>query len=184
MCRAIICVCRAIVWTNSFARAARAAHTKKYHLLLATQFWTGGAGFLKNEKRRGGDGARPAGGYAPDDNENANRAAATPEGPPVLIRTSLGGYSPEDLTTATPALILKGDNLTTIFDLDRATHGTKRQKPLSEMSENVGKRKATGRANVGNAHYNQQYDRWGALSSRRSSAPMGRRSPMTRRKSS
>ena len=84
----------------------------------------------------------------------------TPDGPPVLIRTSLVDYSPADIQAATPALIFRGDNLTTIFDLDRATHGTTRQVPIGKMRESVGIVKATGKPKKGNEHYNRHYDRF------------------------
>ena len=78
----------------------------------------------------------------------------------MLVRTSTKGLSAEEVDMLTPALIMKGDNHVTVFDLDSTKHGTKRQVPLGLMSENVGKVRATGRPKQGNAHYNKEYDAW------------------------
>lgn len=71
-------------------------------------------------------------------------------------------FSPtQDICAATPALLLKtNDNKMLLFDLDRNTHGTTRQRKLDDMQLNVGKYKKSGRPKVGNEHYNLQWDAW------------------------
>ena len=67
----------------------------------------------------------------------------------------------QDICAATPALLLKtNDNKMLLFDLDRNTHGTTRQRKLDDMQLNVGKYKKSGRPKVGNEHYNLQWDAW------------------------
>ena len=66
----------------------------------------------------------------------------------------------QEIGAATPALLLKtDDNHMLLFDLDRATHGTTRQRKLGDMQLSVGKYKS-GKPKLGNEHFNQQWDTW------------------------
>ena len=66
----------------------------------------------------------------------------------------------QEIGAATPALLLKtNDNKMLLFDLDRATHGTTRQRKLGDMQLSVGKYKS-GKPKLGNEHFNQQWDTW------------------------
>ena len=125
----------------------------------STRHAIGGVGFRADKKRRGGDGARPQRADPDEGAENMgdNPMRDTGQGPPVLIKTTATDYSKEDLAHASPALVLRGDTLTTVIELSRTAHGPKRQKPLSQLSENVGKFK-DGRAKTGNEYFNQSFD--------------------------
>ena len=68
--------------------------------------------------------------------------------------------TPQDIGKATPALLLKtNDDQMLLFDLDRATHGTTRQRKLGDMQLSVGKYKS-GKPKLGNEHFNLQWNKW------------------------